>query len=167
MLFQISLVLFILLPTVLVFFGCYPIHNVFSTRNDLGGLDLLAFMVTYCGIAFEMYADSQLRAAVRKNAATNKGNLFLYDKGLWSLCRHPNYFGEIMFWFGLSLFSVAVGVKVTWTQFIGPIGIFCIILFGSLPMMEKRQLERKPELYKRYMKEVPYKLFPLNFFRKF
>ena len=77
-----------------------------------------------------MYADSQLRAAVRKNAATNKGNLFLYDRGLWSLCRHPNYFGEIMFWFGLSLFSVAVGVKVTWTQLIGPIGIFCIILFG-------------------------------------
>ena len=47
--------------------------------------------------------------------------------------------------------------------FLGPFGVFVIIYFGSLPLMEARQLKRRPEFYKSYMKRVPFKILPLGF----
>lgn len=163
--FIVSLALFIIIPTLLVYFGCLPIHNVFNSRKTISALDIVSFFVTYSGIVFESLADSQLRSATNKYAIFGSKKIqFVMNKGLWSLCRHPNYFGEILFWFGLFLFSVSAGVKMDWMQFVGPVGIFCIILFGSLPLMEERQLKNKPELFKKYMQDVPFKLFPLNIF---
>lgn len=115
---------------------------------------------------FESIADSQLRQATKAFAKIKKTNssMLVMNKGLWSLCRHPNYFGEVTFWFGLFGFTIASGVEISLIQLAGPVGIFCIILFGSLPMMEERQINRKGKLFTDYMKNVPYKIFPLNFF---
>lgn len=151
-------------PTILVYFGCLPIHNSFVSKISLNYIDLIAFLVTSVGILFESIADEQLRQATRENAAKPVKALFLMDRGMWSLCRHPNYFGECTFWFGLLLFSIAAGVEVDFIQLIGPVGILFIIVKGSLPFMEYRQETRKPELWKRYVRDVPYSIMPLNFF---
>lgn len=150
---------FIFLPTFLVFFGCLPLLNVYQSKTDLNYIDLIAFITTLIGITFEGVADHQLR----KELATNK-KLALMDKGLWSLCRHPNYFGEISFWFGLFTFAISSGA-FQYNLLIGPVGIFVIIYFGSLPMMEERQLVRRANSYRDYIKRVPFKLLPLNFFK--
>ena len=50
----------------------------------------------------ETIADEQMRE-FRKNKL-NKGKTM--NKGLWRLSRHPNYFGEVMFWVGLYLMAI-------------------------------------------------------------
>ena len=158
---------FIFVPTLLVFFGCLPIHNVFISKNDINLLDYISFGITFSGILFESIADSQLRQATKAFAKYKKtDSMFVMDKGLWSLCRHPNYFGEVTYWFGLFGFTISAGVEISLVQLVGPVGIFCIILFGSLPMMQERQINRKGRLFTDYMKNVPFKIFPLNFFGK-
>ena len=41
------------------------------------------------------------------------------DRGLWGWSRHPNYFGEIGFWFALALFGVAAAPDEAWWLFAG------------------------------------------------
>ena len=48
------------------------------------------------GFVFEVVADVQKFAF--KSDKSNKGKYIKH--GLWSLSRHPNYFGEICMWFG-------------------------------------------------------------------
>jgi steroid 5-alpha reductase family enzyme len=153
-----GLVTFILLPTFLVFFGLLPLYYVNESKVDLNYMDLIGLAVTLIGIVFEAIGDHELRMAHKKK-------IKLMDKGLWSLCRHPNYFGEISFWFGLLAFGYsAAGDNYSHLLLIGPVGIFLIIYFGSLPMMEERQLKNKKRLYQDYIKRVPFKLLPINVF---
>ncbi len=44
------------------------------------------------------------------------------DRGLWAWSRHPNYFGELGFWFGLALFGVAASPGDWWWVFVGARG---------------------------------------------
>ena len=179
---------FILLPTVVVFFGCVPMYYIFemarlddsnvATMNTVGEMfnlnlyDLLAFVITLTGILIESVADQQLRNEQIAAASKQQPNrLVCMDKGLWGLSRHPNYFGEIVFWFGLYLFGLAAGATVydrfyLLTLLLGPFGVFAIIYFGSMPLMEERQLIRRHEFYTDYIKRVPNKLIPINFRRK-
>ncbi|MCB0640789.1 MAG: DUF1295 domain-containing protein, partial [Phaeodactylibacter sp.] len=71
--------------------------------------------------------------------------------------RHPNYFGEISFWAGLFLFALAADPGYWWTG-IGCFAMWVMFQFGTLPMMEKRNLARRPD-YAEVMKRVP-RLFP-------
>lgn len=68
-------------------------------------LGLLAYAgagVWLIGILFEAVGDWQL---VRfKSDPANKGKLM--DQGLWAWTRHPNYFGDAMVWFGLTLIAL-------------------------------------------------------------
>jgi steroid 5-alpha reductase family enzyme len=87
------------------------------------------------------------------------------------LCRHPNYFGEITFWLGVYLFGLAAGASIydsfyLTVFFLGPFAIFAIINFGSMPLMEERQMKRRTEFYTNYKKQVPFKLLPLSFLFK-
>ncbi|KAJ1555124.1 hypothetical protein HK405_003185 [Cladochytrium tenue] len=53
------------------------------------------------GFAFEVIADQQ-KAAWQKRVGADRKKKFI-STGLWSLCRYPNYFGEILLWFGTYL----------------------------------------------------------------
>lgn len=159
---------FMLVPTIVVYFGCVPMYYAFMTERDLNLIDLLATGITVLAIYFEAVGDYQLRQ-VRLDT-TNSDTLPCMDKGLWSLCRHPNYFGEITFWFGLYAFGLATDfnllLKDTFyllTLALGAGGVFVIIYFGSMPMMEERQLKRRGPFYSDYMRRVPFKILPLGF----
>jgi steroid 5-alpha reductase family enzyme len=95
--------------------------------------------------------------------------MIVMDEGVWSLSRHPNYFGEISFWFGIYLCGLASQTfidKYYISVFLfGPFAIFVLIYYGSLPMMEERQLERRKK-YSEYMQRVTFKLIPINFLFK-
>ena len=76
------------------------------------------------------------------------------DQGLWGWSRHPNYFGEISFWFALGLFGLAASPADWWWVFIGTIAMAGLFLGASIPMMEQRSLERRPA-YQDVIDRVP------------
>jgi steroid 5-alpha reductase family enzyme len=104
--------------------------------------------VTGGAIALETIADEQLRAF---NRTKQPGEICA--RGLWAWLRHPNYLGEILFWWGLWLFGVAAAPSWYWSV-IGPLAITAMFLFASIPMLDRRNLERRPG-YAEVMKSVP------------
>ena len=131
---------FHLMPTVLVFVGCLPLLPAFSPAGrGLGLLDIAAVVVTGGAVLIETVADRQLW---RFLAARRAGDIL--DSGLWALSRHPNYFGEVMFWWGLWLFGLA-GDPSRWWTVVGPLGITALFLGISVPMMDRRMLSHHPE----------------------
>lgn len=148
------------MPTVFVFLGCLPLWYILSSSAPLNVYDVIAAIFTYSAILTEWVADEQL-IKFRKN---NTANGFM-ESGLWSVSRHPNYLGEISFWGGLFLFILSSsGFKNTggyWTV-AGFISMVILFKFISIPLMEKRNIDRKPG-YREYIKKVP-ALLPRIFF---
>lgn len=91
------------------------------------GLVLMLF-----GLFLEIVADQQRYNFLKK--PVNKGKLI--SSGLWRYSRHPNYFGEILFWWGLYL--LVLGAPKSWMLIISPLTITYILLFVSGLPMEKR-----------------------------
>ena len=73
--------------------------------------------------------------------------------GLWALSRHPNYFGEWLFWAGLALFGLAAVPSAWWWVLPGAIAMLVMFLVASIPMIDKRSVERRPE-YQAHMARV-------------
>jgi steroid 5-alpha reductase family enzyme len=138
-----------LVPTLQVFLGCLPIYAVMSRSGaPLGLLDGLAFLVTLGAVAIELVADLQLHAFIAKRQAGT-----MISSGLWGWSRHPNYFGELSFWWGLMLFGLAAA-PAQWPWVIpGAMAMTWLFVFISVPFMDRRSLERRPA-YAEYMRKV-------------
>ncbi|MGA2478916.1 MAG: DUF1295 domain-containing protein [Spirochaetia bacterium] len=127
-------------PTVIVFLGCLSLLPVLGAGSrGIVVLDLVAAAVTLGAIGVETGADRQLRRFLLSPRAPGQ----ILDTGLWSLSRHPNYFGEVLFWWGVYLFGLAANPGWWWT-IVGPIAITGLFLGISVPMMDKRMLSRHP-----------------------
>jgi steroid 5-alpha reductase family enzyme len=130
-----------LFPTLLVFLGCLPLYPALATSAaPLGWLDALAFVVTAGAIALEARADDEL---VRYRREPHDSKEFLRS-GLWAWSRHPNYLGEMGFWWGVFLFGLAASPTWWWSA-IGAVAISLMFRFVSLPLIEERMRERRPE----------------------
>ncbi|HUW68593.1 MAG TPA: DUF1295 domain-containing protein [bacterium] len=58
--------------------------------------------------------------------------------GIWKYSRHPNYFGEILVWWGIALPGILVFEGAAWLYMLGPVFITCLLLFVSgIPLLEK------------------------------
>jgi steroid 5-alpha reductase family enzyme len=144
-----------LMPTILVFGGCLALWPTLSDRNSHPSwLDVVAALVTLSAIGIEASADWQMRRFRRSQSAERDG----MPGGLWSLSRHPNYFGEVMFWWGLYLF-----VPLAYPDFrlviIGPLLILGLFLGISIPLMERHLIAGHPE-YVEYQRRVVSPFFP-------
>ncbi|MEZ4267934.1 MAG: DUF1295 domain-containing protein [Myxococcota bacterium] len=129
-----------LMPTVLVFGGTVSAYvAIAGAGRPFGWLDGVAAVVTFGAIAIEATADAQLRRFVL--ARTDPAQTL--ESGLWRWSRHPNYFGEIMLWWGLWLFAMAAAPGAWWTVF-GPLAITGLFAGVSVPLMDTRMLERRP-----------------------
>jgi steroid 5-alpha reductase family enzyme len=63
--------------------------------------------------------------------------------GLWSLTRHPNYFGEAVMWWGLFVIAISGGASLL--AVISPIVITYLLRYVSgVPLLEK-SMSRKPD----------------------
>lgn len=140
------------MPTLFVFLGCLPLWFALSSSLPCGISDMLASLFTFSAILTEWVADEQLLQFRKGNA---KGTFI--RSGIWKYCRHPNYLGEICFWGGIFLFVVSSNGMGSFNGYWTIIGLISMILlfnFISIPLMEKRNVIRKPG-YSGYMAQVP------------
>ncbi len=128
-------------------------HIIISANPPLRLLDFLGIAMWSVGFFFETVGDYQLDKFTRNPA--NKGKVMKY--GLWKYSRHPNYFGEVLMWWGI--FFIALSIQYGWLTIIGPATItFLILKVSGVPMAEKRM--RSKEEFQQYMKTTS-EFFPL------
>ncbi len=77
----------------------FVLNTIPADTTPLGNLDYTGISLWIIGFVFEVTADMQ-KTAFREISA-NKGKFI--TSGVWSLSRHPNYFGEITLWVGVFL----------------------------------------------------------------
>lgn len=130
--------------------------NVSTDTSRLNILDFTGLCLWIVGFAFECIADFQ-KQAFRKNPSNRDKWI---SSGLWAYSRHPNYFGEMLLWLGISL--IAFSAMKTRTQrlanFISPLFVATLIIFVSgIPKLEERADSQfgKIEEYRRYKRSTP------------
>lgn len=124
----------------------------------LGWQDGLGIGLWVVGIVIETVADFQKFAF--KNKPENKKKMCTI--GLWNFSRHPNYFGEILCWWGVwslctRAFDANGNLWLYWS-IVSPLYVMTIILFLSgIPTLEKPWDEKygDEESYRRYKKTTP------------
>jgi len=111
----------------------------------LGRLDLLGLALWLAGFCCEALADRQLLRFIRDPRSRG----LLMTTGLWRYSRHPNYFGEVLLWWGIWL--IACSLPGGWLTIIGPLTITILILkVSGIPMLEEHYQGRADfEEYKR------------------
>ena len=123
-----------------------------STNQELQVLDFIGVFVWAIGMFFEGVSDYQMH--VFKKDQRNEGRII--NIGLWKYSRHPNYFGEVMVWWGIFLVSLQVSHGIY--GIIGPLVITLLLLkVSGIPMLEKKY-DNNPA-YKEY-KKVTNSFFP-------
>src|SRR5262249_20349941 len=108
-----------LMPTIQVFLAFLSLYVALAVgTRPFGLLDVVAALVTGGAIALESRADKELVRFRRSQPPPDA----ILASGVWAWSRHPNYFGEMSFWWGLWLFAMAADPARWWTV-IGPVGI--------------------------------------------
>ena len=119
----------------------------------------VGLLVWITGFAFEVVADEQKR---RFNSDSQNKGLFI-SSGLWSLSRHPNYFGEILIWVGMAIISFPILLGWQYITLISPVFVILILTrVSGVNLLEERANKKWGELeeYKKYKMETP-PLMPL------
>ncbi|WP_136805991.1 DUF1295 domain-containing protein [Desulfosediminicola flagellatus] len=136
-LFQ-AFLMFVILTPVLYVIGRQHAGDIFV-------LDVLGVLLWLTGFVIESVADYQLDSF--KHKRYNRGQIL--QSGLWRYSRHPNYFGEVVMWWGL--YCIALSVPGGSYTAIGPLVItFLILKVSGIPLIEKRY--KDSEKYQRYKK---------------
>ena len=139
-----------LAPTAWVFLGLLPAFPALAgPARPWHALDTAAALVAGGAVLLESIADWQLRRFVR----ARRDPAAVLDSGVWALSRHPNYLGEIMFWWGIFLSGVAAAPDWAWTL-VGPLAITLLFVFVSVPWMDRRMAARHPAWIER-LRTVP------------
>lgn len=137
-----------LAPTAWVYLGCLSLYPALTSSSPLGLFDFGAILFTAGAIALEATADRQLWQFRQSNPAHSS----IMKSGLWRTSRHPNYLGEVMFWWGLYFIGLGANPSMWWT-IAGPLSITALFVFISIPMIDRRHLERRPG-YAEHMRSV-------------
>jgi len=136
--------------------------NAYGANPDLGSSDYAGFAMIAFGIIFQLVADLQKHQFRANNG--NKG--WACNVGVWKFSRHPNYFAEIVLWWGAFLVTIrpidATGdILGLWTA-VSPIFTMTLLLFVSgIPLAEGKHLRRfmktkeSKEAYLEYFNSVP------------
>lgn len=140
-----SLYLVFLLQATLALIVAMPLAPLLHGSHAANVLTHVGFVLALCGALFETVADWQM--ARFKAARGAEGQVM--DRGLWRYSRHPNYFGEAVFWWGIWLASASVGGA--WTVFSPLLMNWLLLRVSGVPLLEKELPQRRPA-YHEYLR---------------
>ena len=122
-----------LLQMLIMYIVNLPVIYGNITIQKLYWYNWLGIILWGVGFFFESYGDYQLKQ-FKKNPL-NKDKIM--DKGLWSLTRHPNYFGDSAMWFGIFLIAIS-GIDSLWI-IVGPtLMTFFLVAVSGVRLLEKK-----------------------------
>jgi|TARA_B110000914_G_scaffold220609_1_gene230956 steroid 5-alpha reductase family enzyme len=115
---------------------------------------IIGIIIWLIGFSFELISDEQKRRFKLNPSNRNK----FISTGLWSVSRHPNYFGEIVIWIGIAVISIPTLHGLQYFTLVSP--IFVILLLtrvSGVNLLEKQSDDKWGDLedYKRYIKKTP------------
>ena len=134
-----------LFPTFIVNICLYPLVYVFINDVDVNVYLYISSIITLIAVILETVADEQMRKF--RSDPRNKGKTMKYK--LWRYSRHPNYLGEVGFWFGIYFMGISSGFAPLWL-IVCPLAMLLLFVLVSCPMMDERSLKNRPN-YKEYM----------------
>ena len=134
-----------MVPTLVVFACMLPGFGLFEAPGPANALTWAGFAICLASATLQLVADTQ----IHRFRAAHPGAVC--DVGLWKRGRHPNYFGEVMMWWGVWLMYASLR-GIDWLM-LAPFAMTDLFLFISIPMMERRQLAHKPA-YAAYRKRT-------------
>lgn len=134
-----------LIPTLLVNFGLYPLLYICTKQIEVNTYLYFASMFTILAVVLETISDEQMREF--RSDISNQGKTMKYK--LWKYSRHPNYLGEVLFWYGIYFMGLSSGLMPLWT-ILCPTLMLALFIFISCPMMDKRSLNNRAD-YQEYM----------------
>jgi len=125
-------------PTLVVFVASMPLYYILMFSTEINWVTYTGFAVALGGTILEMVADNQLhRFKIKEN-----NPIAVMRFGVWQYLRHPNYLGEILFWFGMALISYTPYTTIS--VFAGTLLMIAMFVFISIPLIDKRLLKSKP-----------------------
>ena len=144
---------YLLLPLIefTAFIPGFYFINFVATAEEFAPsfMTIVALLLMLACIVFEFIADFQL--SMFKRVPANDG--LVYDRGLWKISRHPNYFFEICYWFSIFLVSFSMPKLIPVLVFC-PLAIFVIIEMFSVKAMDAKE-SVKPAFKEYYDKTNP------------
>ncbi|OEK05389.1 DUF1295 domain-containing protein [Roseivirga misakiensis] len=136
---QVALLMIVSIPIVL---------TAQSTNAELTFISGLGTVLWVIGFYWQVVGDRQLSKF--KKIRTDKEQVL--QTGLWKYSRHPNYFGEILMWWGIA--AIVLPMPYGWIGLASPMLITYLLLFVSgVPMLERRYA--KNEAFQKYKEKTP------------
>ena len=136
---------------------CAGLAAITSGKNvDLFShpLDIIGLSLWLVGFVTEVIADNQ-KSRFRSNP--ENANNFI-NEGLWKRSRHPNYFGEITLWLGITLMALPVLIGLQLITLISPIFVYILLTKISGVSMQEARAKKKwkdNEEYNDYLQNTP------------
>jgi steroid 5-alpha reductase family enzyme len=95
-----------------------------------------------------------------KSRPENKGRLL--TSGLWSMTRHPNYFGDAVVWWSFFVLALSSPVDL-WLVYAPILMTFFLLRVSGVSLLEK-SLKQNKLGYEEYMHDTP--AFVPDFFKR-
>ncbi len=135
-----------LIQAILIAIISLPLQSVLSAIElELNNISWLSAIMALAGIIIEALSDKQLKAF--KKDTINNGKVM--SLGLWNYSRHPNYFGNSLFWWGISIYSLSLTFELI--VLVSPIVMTYFLLKVSGVSMLETQIKHTKEGYKEYI----------------
>lgn len=119
-------------PTLVVFMCILPGIAVMDENPAFRPLCLAGAAVSVGAVVLEFVSDIQMQRYRR-----NRDTAFM-ERGVWKYSMHPNYLGEILMWWGVAIYAVAL-LGFRWYLMAGALMNNLMFLFISIPMADRRQ----------------------------
>ena len=136
-----------------VFMCIFPALIVISSFNsEINNYAIVGSIVWLFGFLFEIIADNQ-KSNFNK---FNKGEFI--SNGLWSITRHPNYFGEFILWLGITIASLGYIDNYKYVLLLTPIFVYLLLTrVSGVNLLEEIGEKRwgNSKEYQKYKEKTP------------
>ena len=138
-----------LVPTIIVYAASIPSFLYVMDDLNLEYIQFIGFIIILASVLIEMKADIDIHEFKKIRSSRNE----IIRIGLWKYSRHPNYFGEICFWYGVAFVYIFCDFTKKWYYIFGAILNNALFLGISIPLAEKN-LRKYKEGYDEYKKNT-------------